>query len=41
MSEPALKPLTFDDTQALEDREGIRYELWQGQPVAIRWYLGA
>jgi hypothetical protein len=30
MAEPALKPLTFDELEALEDRDGLRYELWNG-----------
>lgn len=35
MSELAIKPLTFDELEALEDRDGLRYELWDGRPVAI------
>jgi Uma2 family endonuclease len=35
MPEPALKRLTFDDLEALEDRDGRRYELWDGIPVAM------
>ena len=35
MPETSLKRLTFDESEALEDREGMRYELWQGQPVAM------
>ncbi|MGF1613971.1 MAG: Uma2 family endonuclease [Gammaproteobacteria bacterium] len=35
MSEPALKRLTFDDVEKLEDRDGLRYELWDGEPVAM------
>lgn len=35
MAEPALKPLTFDELEALEDRDGLRYELWGGEPVAM------
>jgi len=34
MPDPALKSLTFDDVEKLEDRDGLRYELWDGQPVA-------
>jgi len=35
MADPALKPLTFDDMEALEDRDGLRYELWRNEPVAM------
>lgn len=35
MSGPALKRLTFDDLEVLEDRDGLRYELWDGIPVAM------
>lgn len=35
MAEPVLKPLTFDDAEKLEDRDGLRYELWDGEPVAM------
>lgn len=35
MSEPALKPLTLDELEAFEERDGRRYELWDGQPVAM------
>ncbi len=35
MPEPAFKPLTFDELEALEDHHGLRYELWNGQPVAM------
>ena len=35
MSEPAFKPLTLDDVEKLEDRDGLRYELWDGEPVAM------
>jgi Uma2 family endonuclease len=35
MAEPALKPLTFDELETLEDRDGLRYELWGGEPVAM------
>lgn len=35
MSEPALKQLTIDDVEKLEDRDGLRYELWDGEPVAM------
>ncbi len=35
MSEPALKPLTFDEVEAIEDRDGLRYELWDGELVAM------
>jgi len=35
MAEPALKPLTFDELEDLEDRDGLRYELWGGEPVAM------
>jgi Uma2 family endonuclease len=35
MSETALKRLTFDEAEALEDRDGVRYELWHGQLVAM------
>lgn len=35
MSEPAQKPLTFDELEAIEDRDGLRYELWDGQLVAM------
>lgn len=35
MSQPALKPLTFEDIEALEARDGLRYELWEGEPLAM------
>lgn len=35
MPEMALKPLAWDELEALEDREGLRYELWDGQPMAM------
>jgi Uma2 family endonuclease len=35
MPEAALQPLTFDELEALEDREGRRYELWNGQAYAM------
>ncbi len=35
MAEPALKDLTFDELEALEDWDGLRYELWGGEPVAM------
>lgn len=35
MPEPALKSLTFDDIEKLEDRDGRRYELWDGEAVAM------
>ena len=35
MAEPALKLLTFDELEALEDRDGLRYELWGDEPVAM------
>lgn len=35
MAEPALKSLTFDDVEILEDRDGLRYELWGGEAVAM------
>jgi len=35
MASPALKPPTFDDMEALEDRDGLRYELWRNEPVAM------
>ncbi|MGH8584141.1 MAG: Uma2 family endonuclease [Gammaproteobacteria bacterium] len=35
MPEPSLKTLLFDDVVALEDRDGSRYELWEGQPHAM------
>ncbi len=33
MAEPAVKPLTFDELEDLEDRDGLRYELWGGEAV--------
>jgi Uma2 family endonuclease len=35
MTEVAVNLLTFEDIDALEDRDGVRYELWDGQPVAM------
>jgi Uma2 family endonuclease len=35
MSEAALKPLSFATTEILEDRDGLRYELWNGELVAM------
>jgi Uma2 family endonuclease len=35
MANPALQPLTFDAVEALEDRDGLRYELWHSEPVAM------
>jgi len=35
MPEPALKSLTFDDVEKLEDQDGLRYELWNGEAVAL------
>lgn len=35
MPELAVKPLTFDEVEVLEDRDSLRYELWDGQPVAM------
>jgi len=35
MKERALKRMTLADLEALEERTGQRYELWQGQPVAM------
>ena len=35
MAHPALKPPTFDDMEALENRDGLRYELWHNVPVAM------
>lgn len=35
MTETVLKPLSFEETEALEDLDGIRYELWRGQPYAM------
>ena len=35
MPEVTLQPLTFDELEALEDREGQRFELWHGQAYAM------
>ena len=35
MSEPALQPLSFDDVDQLEYRDGLRYELWDGELVPM------
>ena len=35
MSEPAIKPVSFDELELLEDRSGLRHELWNGQPMAM------
>lgn len=35
MTEVAVKTLTFADIDILEDQDRIRYELWDGQPVAM------
>ena len=35
MPETVLKPLSFEESEALEDRDGVRYELWRGQPYAM------
>ena len=35
MKQPALKRMTQAGLEALEARTGQRYELWQGQPVAM------
>jgi len=35
MKERAFKHMTVADLEALEERTGQRYELWQGQPVAM------
>jgi Uma2 family endonuclease len=35
MAQPAHQPRTFDDVETLEDRDGLRYELWNGAPVAM------
>ncbi len=35
MANPVLKPPTFDDIEALEHRDGLRYELWRNEPVAM------
>jgi Uma2 family endonuclease len=35
VSEPAQKSLTFDELEAIEDRDGLRYELWDDQLVAM------
>lgn len=35
MAEPAPQRLTIDDVELLEDRDGVRYELWDGVPVAM------
>jgi len=35
MIEPAPLSCSIADTEAMEDREQIRYELWQGQPRAM------
>ena len=35
MAKPVLKTLTFDEVEALEDRDGLRYELWNGQAFAM------
>ena len=35
MSEAAVQPLSFAEIEAMEDRDGLRYELWDGEPVAM------
>lgn len=35
MPDVALKRLSFDELDAIEDRDGLRYELWNGEPVAM------
>jgi Uma2 family endonuclease len=35
MSGPAQKPLTFHELEAIEDRDGLRYESWDGQLVPM------
>jgi Uma2 family endonuclease len=35
MTETVSKPLTLQELEALEDQDGLRYERWDGQPVAM------
>jgi Uma2 family endonuclease len=35
MAQTASRPLTFDEVEAIEDRDGLRYELWGAAPVAM------
>lgn len=35
MSDVALKRISFDELSELEDHDGLRYELWDGEPVAM------
>lgn len=35
MSEAALKPFSYAVIEMLEDRDGLRYELWNGELVAM------
>lgn len=35
MAEPVPQRLTIEDVELLEDRDGVRYELWDGVPVPM------
>ena len=35
MSDALQRPLHFDELDALEQRSGLRYELWHGQAYAM------
>lgn len=35
MKQPRAQSMTFDELAALEDATGLRYELWNGEPIAM------